>query len=218
MGMEQRFTPDLLATTATASVFVNLFEIALVKLGFYLLSVPTNIPFLDMCAYSGYKYVGIVLTILSGNFLGNMGYYPVLIFTSIATSYFMVSTLSYRLTIQVKTLRRAGVQTDDMRVRFDHNTAKRNYFVVFVALLQPIIFFLLSYSYSKQFVFSSLVAAATAGKAVEQAPQPTEPVDQPNEAPIQNEEPVGDNTNNAPQEKAPEPVKQRGPKRIHRKK
>lgn len=90
MGIENRFTPDLLATTASTSVFLNFFEIGLVKLGFYILAVPTNIPFLDMCAYSGYKYVGIVLTILSGNLLGNIGYYPVLAFASIGTSYFMV--------------------------------------------------------------------------------------------------------------------------------
>lgn len=65
-------------------------------------------------------------------------------------------------------MRRAGVQTDDhsSRVRFDHNTAKRNYFVVFVALLQPLFLFFLTYSYSKQFVFSTLFAVAMPRKAV----------------------------------------------------
>ncbi|KAL0476705.1 yif1b-b [Acrasis kona] len=153
MGIENRFTPDLLAATASTSIFVNLIEISLVKLGFYILSVPTNIPFLDMCAYSGYKYVGIVLSIFAGNIFGGVGYFPMLAFTSIGTCYFMV-----------KTLRRAGVQNEDssLRVRFDHNTAKRNYFVVIVALLQPLFMFFLSYSYSNQFVFSSLFAAAGA--------------------------------------------------------
>ena len=44
--------------TGTSAFFIVFFEVLFWKLGFYLLSVTTEVPFLDLVAYSGYKFIG----------------------------------------------------------------------------------------------------------------------------------------------------------------
>lgn len=85
------FTPEVLASTATKGFFISLFEILLIKGGFYLLNVPTDLSLLDITAFTTYKYFGIVLSIIFGMLFGALGYYPVMVVTLASMIYFMVS-------------------------------------------------------------------------------------------------------------------------------
>jgi hypothetical protein len=53
----ERFTPEVLGMTASKGLAVLVFEIAILKLGYYLLGAST-VPVLDITAYCAYKYVG----------------------------------------------------------------------------------------------------------------------------------------------------------------
>ncbi|KAL9656564.1 hypothetical protein ABK040_012147 [Willaertia magna] len=147
MGIYNEFIPDLLATIATRGLMISLFEIGLLKFGFYMLDVTNqNISFLDCSAISSYKYVGMVLTILITSICGSFIYYPICIYLSICMAVFMIKTLRKTSTHQ------------DMRLKLDQNVLKRNYFIFIVALLQIPIYLLLTFYYSKPLATTSVIS------------------------------------------------------------
>ena len=70
-GVRGAFHPELLGLTATTAFAVVIFEILGLKLGCYLLSISNESQLLDLVAYSGYKFVGIIVTLAVGEFLGS---------------------------------------------------------------------------------------------------------------------------------------------------
>src|SRR5690606_27618131 len=67
-------------------------EVGLIKTGLYLWSI-ASITILDIIAYTGYKYIGIILTVLASLLLGNVAYYIVLGLTGLSMATFMVKLL-----------------------------------------------------------------------------------------------------------------------------
>lgn len=138
MGMRGAFSPAVLYTIVKSGLIFMGLEVLLIKSGFYLLSMPTSVSFLDVIACISYKYVGICLSVVSALFFGTtFGYWPVVGWTSLAMGVFLL-----------KTMRRASLIPSDsgLRVKLDENTTKRNYFLFFLAVLQPLICILLTYS------------------------------------------------------------------------
>jgi hypothetical protein len=97
-GLRGKFEPELLGYTATSGLAVVIVEIVALKLGCYLLSISSQSQLFDLIAYSGYKFVGIIVTILvveilNGGKEGNGGWIGWLVFayTFLANSLFLVS-------------------------------------------------------------------------------------------------------------------------------
>jgi hypothetical protein len=63
-GLQGHFNPEEFSVTASYAFAVALFEIVAVKLGCYLLSIGGQGQVLDLVAYGGYKFVGIVVTMV----------------------------------------------------------------------------------------------------------------------------------------------------------
>jgi hypothetical protein len=63
-GIQGHFTPEDFSVTASYAFAVVLFEFVAIKLGCYLLSIGGQGQVLDLVAYGGYKFVGIVVTML----------------------------------------------------------------------------------------------------------------------------------------------------------
>jgi protein transport protein YIF1 len=63
-GIQGRFSPENFSVTASYAFAVVLFEIVAIKLGCYLLNIVGQGQVLDLMAYGGYKFVGIVMTML----------------------------------------------------------------------------------------------------------------------------------------------------------
>lgn len=124
MGSAYRFTPEVLGKTATSGLIVLGVEVFAIKFGLYLLNAFT-VSFLDLISYCGYKYVGIVLTILGGFIFGRYGYYSLMLVTSLFNAIFMVRTLKH--------------------VFPEGSDASRNYFLLGVAALQLVFGYYLSY-------------------------------------------------------------------------
>jgi len=136
LGTSYKFTPEVLGMTASSALAALAFEVVLVKFGFYLLNSLT-VPILDVVAYCGYKYVGIVITVIGGIALGHFGYFFLMLVTSVFMAVFMVKTL--RL-----------VFPDRGEASFGGvGNNKRNYFLVGLGALQLIFQYYLSYDVSR---------------------------------------------------------------------
>lgn len=98
-GLRGAFHPELLGLTATTAFAVVIFEILGLKLGCYLLSISNESQLLDLVAYSGYKFVGIIVTLVVSEILnrgkgsgGWMGW-TIFAYTFLANAFFLVCPL-----------------------------------------------------------------------------------------------------------------------------
>lgn len=104
-GLKGDFKPELLGLTATTSMIIVVVEIISLKLGCYLLSISSQSQLFDLIAYSGYKFVGIIVTIAvaqmfsGGNGTGGWVGWVVFLYTFLANSLFLVSYLADSLAI-----------------------------------------------------------------------------------------------------------------------
>jgi hypothetical protein len=98
-GLQGAFRPELLGLTATNAFAVVIIELLLLKLGTYLLNISNESQWLDLVAYSGYKFVGIIFTITLATIMtggkGTGGYvgWSVFAYTYLANAFFLVSSL-----------------------------------------------------------------------------------------------------------------------------
>lgn len=96
-GLQGAFRPELLGLTATNAFAVVIIELLLLKLGTYLLNISNESQWLDLVAYSGYKFVGIIFTIALATIMtggrGTGGYvgWSVFAYTYLANAFFLVS-------------------------------------------------------------------------------------------------------------------------------
>lgn len=95
-GFRGNFHPELLGSTTTTAIAVIVFEILCLKLAMYILSINNDSQLLDLVAYSGYKFVGIIATLVSSEVLtpgrGTSGWIGWIVFayTFLANAFFLV--------------------------------------------------------------------------------------------------------------------------------
>ncbi|KAG1885071.1 hypothetical protein F4604DRAFT_149894 [Suillus subluteus] len=65
-GLEERFHPQILSASATRALLVVLLDFLLVQCGCYLLNIQGTGQVIDLIAYGGYKFVGVILTHFMG--------------------------------------------------------------------------------------------------------------------------------------------------------
>lgn len=59
----------------------------------YLIQVETSLRTLDLLAYSGYKFVAIIFSIMVSTVAGSLGYYSCLIYSCMALAFFLLRSL-----------------------------------------------------------------------------------------------------------------------------
>jgi hypothetical protein len=87
----RRFTPEQLGMHATSVLVWNTIEICLLCLTCYILNVQSKLRTLDLIAYCGYKYVGMIAALAS--YLAThstLVYRCALLYVSITLCYFLV--------------------------------------------------------------------------------------------------------------------------------
>ncbi|PHH89373.1 hypothetical protein CDD83_6195 [Cordyceps sp. RAO-2017] len=147
-GLGGKFQPELLGYTATRGLVVVIVEIIALKLGCYLLSISSQSQLLDLIAYSGYKFVGIIATIAiaqvvnGGKGTGGVAGWTVFVYTFLATSFFLMRSLKYVLLPETSGGTGGPMQTD--------SRAKRNQRTQFL-------FF---YSYAVQGFFMGMLTSS----------------------------------------------------------
>ncbi|KAI9058086.1 YIF1-domain-containing protein [Trametes sanguinea] len=95
-GLNARFHPEILGITASKALAVVLVDFLFVKAGCYLLNIPGGLSsqVLDVLAYDGYKFVGVIVTLIAGLLgLGRTLWLLVFIYTFLATAFFLLRSL-----------------------------------------------------------------------------------------------------------------------------
>jgi protein transport protein YIF1 len=96
-GLRGSFHPELLGSITTTALAVLIFEIICMKVAMYILNISNDSQLLDLVAYSGYKFVGIIVTLLASGILtpskGSSSWvgWSVFIYTFLANAFFLVS-------------------------------------------------------------------------------------------------------------------------------
>jgi hypothetical protein len=96
-GMRGSFHPELLGSTTSTALFVVVFEIVVLKIAMYLLSITNDSQLLDLVAYSGYKFVGVIITLFlaeivtGGGGTNNWAGWVLFLYTWYANAFFLVS-------------------------------------------------------------------------------------------------------------------------------
>ncbi|KAI0682389.1 YIF1-domain-containing protein [Cytidiella melzeri] len=93
-GLNSRFHPEILGVTASKALAVVLLDFLFIKGGCYFLNIQGTSQVLDLVAYDGYKFVGVIMTIVAGllNF-GTTLYTFVFLYSFFATAFFLLRSL-----------------------------------------------------------------------------------------------------------------------------
>jgi protein transport protein YIF1 len=101
-GLRGSFKPELLGSITSTALAVVLFEIVVLKVAMYILNISNDSQLLDLVAYSGYKFVGIIVTLAVSEVLsrgkGTTGWigWTVFLYTFFANAFFLVCQTSFR--------------------------------------------------------------------------------------------------------------------------
>merc|ERR1712096_71683 len=132
LGLQERFSPEVLAATASSALTALVLEILLIYLTTTIMSITSSLAKWDFLAFTMYKYVGMICCLVAGLLLSTSGYYPALIYTSAALALFLFRTPHLRVEPEVH-----GVES----------RGKRKLWLLFIlAGWQPLIMWWLTYS------------------------------------------------------------------------
>jgi hypothetical protein len=103
-GKAGQFNPEVLPDVTTKCFMTQVLEVLAIRFGFYTMQVP--VPFLDLFAYTGYKYLGLALNMLVALVLGTVfalgtrAYYVTLFWTASAMVFFMLKTMAHNIPLR----------------------------------------------------------------------------------------------------------------------
>uniref|UniRef100_S4RYR6 Protein YIF1 n=1 Tax=Petromyzon marinus TaxID=7757 RepID=S4RYR6_PETMA len=136
LGTQNRFSPEQLGMQASSALVWLIMETLAVLLSLYLITVRTDLTTFDIVAFAGYKYVGMIVSLLAGLLFGGNAYYMVLAWCSCAIFFFTIRTLRLKIL--------ADMSADSSIVRSSKNQL-RMYLTFSIAALQPALMYWLSF-------------------------------------------------------------------------
>jgi hypothetical protein len=114
-GLRGAFNPELLGYTATLAICVTLLEIFIIRTGTFLLAITSSSQLLDLVAYSGYKFVHVIISLLATQFLSLLGFgsswisWVIFLYCFSANAFFLLRSLRYVLLPEKKNVPGMGV-------------------------------------------------------------------------------------------------------------
>uniref|UniRef100_A0A672Z4D0 Protein YIF1 n=1 Tax=Sphaeramia orbicularis TaxID=375764 RepID=A0A672Z4D0_9TELE len=136
LGTQNRFSPELLGVQASSAFVWLIMEVLAVLLSLYLVTVNTDLTTIDLLAFSGYKYVGMIVGVVAGLLFGRPAYYLSLLWCCAAIFVFMIRTLRLKLLSEAA--------AEGRLVRGARNQL-RMYLTMSIAAAQPIFMYWLTY-------------------------------------------------------------------------
>jgi len=101
LGMQDRFSPEVLAATSSTSITVLVLELIVIYMTTTVMSINTTLAKCDILAFCMYKYVGMILCLVMGMFFSTSGYYAALAYSAAALAIFLFRTLHLRVEPEV---------------------------------------------------------------------------------------------------------------------
>ncbi|XP_047033857.1 protein YIF1B-B [Helicoverpa zea] len=159
LGLQHRFSPEQIGMQASSALAYIIFEMIMYLVTLYVTNTSTHLKTLDLLSFSGYKYIIMIASLMAGLMLGKTGYYCSLVYTSFALSYFLVKTLRLQLLAGPPAPEQSsyaygaspygagspyggGWQAGGAAAG---GTKRRVYFLLFVAVTQPLLSWWLTY-------------------------------------------------------------------------
>uniref|UniRef100_A0A4W3K115 Protein YIF1 n=1 Tax=Callorhinchus milii TaxID=7868 RepID=A0A4W3K115_CALMI len=136
LGTQSRFSPEVLGIQASSALVWLVMEVLAVLLSLYLVTVNTDLTTIDLVAFAGYKYVGMIMGVVAGLIFGKTGYCVALGWCCISIVVFMIRTL------RLKILSEAAAE--GVLVRGARNQL-RMYLTMAIAAIQPLFMYWLTY-------------------------------------------------------------------------
>lgn len=102
-GLRGAFKPELLGYTTTQAISVMILEILIIKLGTFLLNISSSSQLLDLVAYSGYKFVGVIVSLLLTSLFSQLNIgggwisWVIFVYCFNANAFFLLRSLRYVL-------------------------------------------------------------------------------------------------------------------------
>ncbi|KAK3599152.1 hypothetical protein CHS0354_040986 [Potamilus streckersoni] len=127
LGTQERFTPEQLGIQASSALVWNIIELLAMMFSIYVMNVSTDIKYLDILSYIGYKYFGMIGSLLAGLLFHSTGYYAVLLWFSLTIVVFLIRML------RVKILSHSDADG------FTRGSKRSLYLILSIALVQPIL-------------------------------------------------------------------------------
>ncbi|XP_057706258.1 protein YIF1A isoform X3 [Corythoichthys intestinalis] len=136
LGIQKRFSPEVLGLCASTALAWVLIEVLVMLLTLYLLTVHSDLSAFDLVAYSGYKYVGMIFSVLCGLLFGSDGYFAALAWSSCALMFFIVRSLKMKIL--------TSLASDSISTGSGARPQVRMYITVAAAIFQPLIIYWLT--------------------------------------------------------------------------
>lgn len=136
LGIQKRFSPEVLGLCASTALVWMVIEVLAMLLSLYLLTVHSDLSTFDLIAYSGYKYVGMIFTVLCGLLFGSDGYFVALAWSSCALMFFIVRSLKMKIL--------SSLSSDSMGAGASAKPRFRLYITMAIAVFQPVIIYWLT--------------------------------------------------------------------------
>ncbi|KAH9994671.1 YIF1-domain-containing protein [Russula vinacea] len=93
-GLQSRFHPEIFGVVATKAIVVLILDFLFVKGGCYLLGIQGTNPIVDLLAYGGYKFVGVIATLMVGLVGFSRTLYSIaFVYTFLANAFFLLRSL-----------------------------------------------------------------------------------------------------------------------------
>ncbi|XP_077467612.1 protein YIF1B isoform X3 [Stigmatopora argus] len=131
-----RFSPELLGGQASSALVWLIMEVLAVLLSLYLVTVNTDLTTIDLFAFAGYKYVGMIVGVVAGLIFGRLAYYISLLWCCAAIFVFMTRTLRLKLLSEAAAEGRLVIGTRNQL---------RMYLTMCIAVAQPVFMYWLTY-------------------------------------------------------------------------
>ncbi|ORZ25120.1 hypothetical protein BCR42DRAFT_399417 [Absidia repens] len=134
-GRQGSFHPEKLYVAGSTSVAIVFFEIMFTRLGCYFMNVPFEASMMDLVAYYGYKFVGIIVTDVVKIF-GGSGWasWMVFLYTGLSVGFFLLRSMRYVILPDSS----AGPST------LNPQRKRRMWFLLMIAGLQMVYMFFLT--------------------------------------------------------------------------
>ncbi|GAU97312.1 hypothetical protein RvY_08632 [Ramazzottius varieornatus] len=134
LGLSNKFTPEHLGAQASENLAWLIVEILAVLITFYITNISSNLRFLHLLAFTGYKYAGMVLCVVATMFMGRWGYRMAMLYASLSIVWFFLRSLKVYILPEV-------TQADNG----DSGGYKRRLWaLLFITALQPVMMWLIT--------------------------------------------------------------------------
>ncbi|XP_073995648.1 yip1d-interacting factor 1 isoform X2 [Rhodnius prolixus] len=147
IGKHNGFSPEVLGVLATQALGHLLIELAVQLITMYITNLQTSLSTWDLVAFSGYKFVGIIVALLMKMLLNQLGYYLSILYCGISLAFFTVRSLKWRMVNEKMDEYNSDLNGDVSPYSSGMYQSKRRlYFLLLVGVSQPVLMWWHSYN------------------------------------------------------------------------